>query len=394
MNAQKPQKMEMSLKERDRRYSVLREKLKEEGLDGIIVSGAALYALGSPIHYLTQIWGSVEVANAVVFPVDGDLVLMVPGLPGAPPSRTTPWVPAENIVSTPNLGEEIARQIIRLKLHNSRIGVDSFDVWPVNQYKTVTELCPKVQLVEARQLFSKIRARKSSEELVFMEEARRVEELAQRTFLSNLRAGLTELQIVSKVEEVMTANGVAKHQFIFVIESKPEDGGIHWFGNLPISKSIALSFSPEFAMTQGYACQVQRMYCWEEPKGEYKRMFDLCAEMRRMTERELRPGIEINRFGKMIVDLIEEWGCQLSLRSIGHAIGIHYGEDPYICTGPNQPRYEEWIVSPDEVYVVHPMITAKGGKEMLAWLGDMYLVKEDHTEWMTPFLPGLPEIIP
>jgi Xaa-Pro aminopeptidase len=394
MNSQKPKKMEMSLKERDRRYSILREKLKEEGLDALIVSGAALYGLGSPIHYLTQMWGSVEVTNALIFPVEGELALLLPGIPGKPPMRTTPWVPAANIYNTVNLGEELAKQIIRLKLQNSRIGVDSFNVWPVNQYKKVTELCPKVQLVEARKLFSKIRACKSDEELVFMAEARRVQELAQRTFLANLRSGLTEMEIVSKVQEVMTVNGVGKHQFIFVIESSPEDGGIHWTGHSLVEKSIALSFSPEFAMTQGYACQVGRMYCWKEPKGEYKRMYDLCAEIRRMVPNELRPGVEINKFGKKVVDLIAEWGFQPPTSSLGHAIGIHYGEDPYMCTGPNQPRYEEWIVSPNEVYVVHPMITAKGGKEMLSWLGDMYLVKQDRTEWMTPFLPGLPEIIP
>jgi hypothetical protein len=27
-------------------------------------------------------------------------------------------------------------------------------------------------------------------------------------------------------------------------------------------------------------------------------------------------------------------------------------------------------------------------------IGDMYLIGEDHTEWMTTSLPGLPEMIP
>ena len=387
-------KLEFSLKEKERRYSLLREKLKKEGLDALIVSGCALYGLGSPIHYLTQVWGSAEAGNALIFLVDGDPILLLPGTSGQPAARPNPWVPAANMYGSANLGADLAKHIIRLKLQKSRIGIDSLDFWPVQQYKAFTELCPDVQLVEARQMCSKIRAAKSNEELAFMEEAIRVQELAQRTFLSNLRSGLTELEVVGKVESVMTANEVGKHQFIFQIVSRPEEGGIHGPGNSLIEKSIALSFSPEYAMRRGYACQAQRMYCWEEPKGEYKRLFSLCSEIRRMMLKELRPGAEVTKVGAKIIELISEWGFQPPPRSLGHAIGIAYGEDPYMTSAPNQARHEEWTISPNEVYVIHPSITAKSGEPMLAWFGDMYLIGEDSTKWMTPFLPGLPEIIP
>jgi hypothetical protein len=49
---------------------------------------------------------------------------------------------------------------------------------------------------------------------------------------------------------------------------------------------------------------------------------------------------------------------------------------------------------PNEVYVFHPMIRRAGNKPPLAFFGDMYLVGEDRTKWMTPFLPGIPEMIP
>lgn len=393
MQLQRPQK-ELSLNERDRRYSLLREMIKREGLDALIVTGASINGLGTAMHYLTQIWGNAECRNAVIFPVEGEPVILASGKPGKQGIISNRWIQAENTYGSQSVGEDLAKHIIRLKLDKSRVGIDSFTCWPTQQYISFTNLCPDVHLVEARKMCSEIRACKSDEELALMEEAIRVQELAQRTFIANIKKGLTELELLGKVEEVLTANNVGKKQIIFMISSISEPGNIHGPGQAIIKSPNPLSFSPEFAMKRGYAAQVQRMYCWEEPKGEYKRMFELCDEIRQMALKDFRPGLEITKAGAMLEDIIREWGFEPPTSNLGHGLGISYGEDPYITSGPEQARYEEWTIMPREVYVVHPRITMKGQKPPLAWFGDMYFIGEDSTKWMTPFLPNLPEIIP
>jgi hypothetical protein len=54
--AEETYKLELSLKEKERRYSLLRDKLKKTGLSALIVYGGT--QLGVPVHYLTQVWGS------------------------------------------------------------------------------------------------------------------------------------------------------------------------------------------------------------------------------------------------------------------------------------------------------------------------------------------------
>ncbi|MDP7333570.1 MAG: M24 family metallopeptidase, partial [SAR324 cluster bacterium] len=127
-------------------------------------------------------------------------------------------------------------------------------------------------------------------------------------------------------------------------------------------------------------------------KGEYKRMWELWKELREMIPKELRPGRNLTDVGAKFEDMVNEWGFECDY--LGHAIGVAYSEVPYISSGPRHARYMEWTILPNEVYVVHPMIRAKGKKPPLAWVADMYLVGEDSTKWMTPFLPGLPEMIP
>ena len=77
MTKQEP-KPELSLKEKERRWSLLRNKLKGAGLSALIVYGGT--QLGVPVHYLTRVWGSK--LNMVIFPVDGEPILLVPSNTG------------------------------------------------------------------------------------------------------------------------------------------------------------------------------------------------------------------------------------------------------------------------------------------------------------------------
>ena len=143
---------ELSLKEKERRWSLLRKTLKKAGLSALIVYGNT--QLGVPVHYLTQIWGNKQ--NMVIFPVDGEPVFLIPsntGMTGEQLVKQGCWIAADNILSSFNLAIDAAKIITELKLQKTKIGIDSFRFWPVFEYQTFSGLCPKVQLVEAHRLF-------------------------------------------------------------------------------------------------------------------------------------------------------------------------------------------------------------------------------------------------
>jgi len=388
MQAQEP-KPELSLKEKERRWSLLRQTLKKAGLTALIVYGGT--QLGVPVHYLARVWGSKM--NALIFPVDGEPILLIPsntGTTGQSLVKQGCWVPAENIYSSAHLAADLAKKIIGLKLQKSRVGIDSFRFWPVQEYQIFTELCPDVQLVEAHRLFGEIRGPKSSEELAVMEKAIRISDLAHYNFLTHLKPGLTEVEAASKANDVLEAHGVGDR--IILIHSRPEMAYPYLPGPTVIQKPNPVTFSPEFTRKLGYGAQMIRAYWWEEPKGVYKKMFALCDELRQMIMQEFRPGLEIAQAGKKIENLVNQWGFECD--KLGHAVGLSYGDAPYITAGPHERDYMEWTILPNEVYVVHPMIRAKGGKPPFVMIGDMFLIGKDKTKWMTTALPGLPEMIP
>ena len=108
-----------------------------------------------------------------------------------------------------------------------------------------------------------------------------------------------------------------------------------------------------------------------------------------MVPQEFRPGRLMTEVAAKIEGVIKDWGFEYF--NMGHGLGLHFFEESAIST---RPLYPDWRLMPNEVYVFHPQIRTLGAKGPLAWVGDMYLVGEDNTRWMTPFLPGLPEMIP
>jgi Xaa-Pro dipeptidase len=380
-------KPDLSLKEKERRWSLARRKMAQEGLAAIIVYANDGHKRDIACRYFTNMLIFASGEHMLLMPVAGDPILLMSAGEQIFFARKISWIPAQNIYDSANKGADLTRHLIALKLQNKRIGVDNPDMWPVRDYLALKALCPDVELVDVTRWLTEIRVQKSSEEIRLMEDAIRIGELAHRTFLANLKPGMTEEEVVAHVEKVARANGVERR--LWLINSTPEIAWPWLPGKTRIRKSNPVSFSPEFARTEGYAFQAIRTYCWEEPKGEFKRMWELWGELRRMVPQEFRPGRRIAEVAAKIEGVIKDWGFDYF--NMGHGLGVHFFEESAIS--PN-PLYPDWTLMPNEVYVFHPMVRAKGAKGPLAWVGDMYWVGEDSTRWMTPFLPGLPEMIP
>lgn len=380
---------EVSLNEKDRRWSQLRDKLKAADLSALIVYGGS--QLGVPVHYLTGVWGTRM--NMVIFPVEGEPIFLIPSNSGQTPEKVAErgcWIDVENIRLSPNLAVDAAKHIINLKLDKSQVGIDSFRWWPVFDCQTFSDICPDVEVIEAHRLFGEIRGPKSEEELEVMQKAVEISDLAHYAFLANLSSGVTEEEVAGKAIEVLDAHDIGDR--IILIHSNPEASYPNRPGPAIIQKPNPVTFSPEFTRNKGYGAQMIRAYWWEEPKDIYKKMFELWGEMRKMVEAEFRPGVEITDAGRKIEELVAEYGFECD--KLGHAVGLSYGDAPYITAGPHQKDFMEWTILAREVYAVHPMVRCPGYVAPFSMIGDMYFIGEDKTTRMTTALSGLPEFIP
>ncbi len=385
-----PNEVELTEKEKERRWALVRRQLAQQKLDALIVFGNNVAAREVACRYLTNMSIDCNCLHVLLFPVDRDPILLVAvSSVNVFFAKRISWVPAQNIYRSFNLGGDLVKHLIALNLQRGRIGIESPGECPMQVYAPVKESCPGVELVDATALLADVRRPKSEEEIKLMEEAVRVGELAQLTFLANIREGLREEEVVGKVEDVLRANGVERR--FWLMSSSPDLPYPFVPGRTVIKKPHPIAFSAEFQRTRGYACQVTRTYCWEKPKGEYKRMWDLWKELRQMMPGELRPGRRVAELASKIEGVVSEWGFECDY--MGHGLGMSFFDPPAFNSRPEREQ-APLVLLPNEVICFHPMIRAKGGNPPLAWVADMYLTGEGETKWMTPFLPGLPEMIP
>jgi Xaa-Pro aminopeptidase len=216
----------------------------------------------------------------------------------------------ENIRLTPNLAAEAAKIITSLNLQNTKIGMDSFRWWPVGDYRTFMDICPKAELVEAHRLFGEVRGPKSDEELAIMQKAIRISDMAHFAFLANLRSGQTEIEASRYAEDVLNSHGVGDR--IVLIHTRPEATYLGFPNNTVIQKPNPVTYSPEFTRSKGYGAQMIREYWWEKPKGTYEKMFQLWADMREMIVKEFRPAWRYSMRGKRWKTLLTATGSNVT----------------------------------------------------------------------------------
>jgi len=387
-------KSELTLKEKERRWSLVRQSMKEEGLTAIVSFGDEHYHV--PTRYLTDYFATGGSKQALFFPLEGDPVFLMAAPRNKYFAEKIGWFPPENIRSTNDWAGDLARLVIEHRLHKKRIGLDSFRTWPVWDYRVFRGLCPDAELMDAGWLLMRVRGPKSAEELKLMGEATALAEGAQRTFLAHLKPGMKEEEVVAPVEAFIRAHGC--HLRIWHVSSTPEYPYPDIPGDIIIRRGNPVMFNSEFTRTCGYGVQVVRNYCWEEPRGLHKRIFELWGELRRLAEREFRTGAELTQVATKAEALADEWGFECNY--MGHAVGLVHAESPSISSDLGSERYiqrshgKEWIMRTNEVFCFHPMVRPKGGGAPFVWMAEMYRVGENGATWMTPFLPGLPEMIP
>ena len=141
-------KQELSLEEKERRWSLLRERMTQEGLGAIIVYGIADYKREVPCRYLTNMAISQGCEHVLLFPINEAPILLVTYHEPSSLAKTLSWVPTENIHFSAHWGVDLAKHLSALKLQNERVGIDSRGMLPVQEYLAYKELCPDIEPVE------------------------------------------------------------------------------------------------------------------------------------------------------------------------------------------------------------------------------------------------------
>src|SRR5919197_1722591 len=372
--------------EYERRYSALRSKMQERGLDCVIVPGGPNHwSFGGGMLWLSGHWEWHAMANYVVFPLEGEPTLIYSmGGTHIEATRCASAIKDVRQSRMGRFGEVMVERIKELGLERGRIGLLEVDprfheYLPVNQYNVLREGLPEASFSFEEGLMHELVYRKSPEELECIRKAGQLCGAAMEALAARCRPGVTEYQLKAAACAAILEGG-GDIDFL-IIGSTPMDKPAMIFGNPRPSGRVLqegdIVMMELAAGYRGYSAQIGSPICLGEPPSEVQRFFDEIV----------LPGFErmvaVTKPGHRLDELVEagrfyrQQGVQS--RPI-HAHGIDFVSSlPHIWIDQAEAEPFERELQPGMVLVVEPNAVTGDGR-LGMFFGHTFIVTEGEPE--------------
>lgn len=350
----KPYLPQLSLAERDRRWTATRGKMAEKGIDGLIVWGNTIsQGLGmTNVRYLTQV-GSWHGGTAL-FPARGEVTLF-----SAPPHMSAPyngylsaqdWVQDLRPYSMKALVEEIKAR----GLERGRLGVVTYgnvvagNNLTYHDYRALTEALPGATFTDESAMVEDLRRIKSPEEIAMMEKSAAIARKVVDTMMETAAPGVGENELYAAMVHTQIVEGGEPNLFILMASGPVGGNGsvrrrlIH--GNdQPICPNrrklergdlVICEFHVSYG---GYLSAVEFTVAVGEPPREVRELHAVAVECLQAGIENFRPGVTVHELAAAMRRPV--LGRGLDFLELGfHNHGLSSADFPTIVYKPGTGR--------------------------------------------------------
>lgn len=354
--------MAISLPEYQRRYNAIREVMKQQKLDSILIIGISDDFNRGNIRYIA----GTGRGGTIIFPPEGKPVMlaMPNALASAKLPRTLEAFALLDIRETANNIEQVLKELVRFD-NGGKIGLVGLACMSVPMYLAVKEKFGS-RLADMPLLFEPLRVIKSAEEIEKVRGAAAVADKVYTKLRKIIKPGLGEYQIYGEVKKIIYEEGCeygfdlvdgagsTMNMAFFPTEDKLEANG-----------TLFMEISPSY---QGYYAQLPVTL----PVGKYlphiQQMARTWVEADKALQGILKPGTRVSDIYNLMINFIESKGFQSPLRP-GHSIGLDI-LDYWSITATN-----DMILKPGMTLAIHPCVMAKPGGDGVG-IGYTYLITQ------------------
>jgi len=321
---------QLSIAERDRRWSSVREAMGQRRLD-------ALFLCGWPVQwdfkvanarYLCPIGGNSEF-NMLLFPRSSEPTAFV-----SMPTFVEGWKRAQDWVSDVrprkiSWADSIAGRIKELGLERGRIGLDGLagpldpDGWfPHSVYERLAELLPDAELVNIEDMLEAMRSVKNDEELGILERAAGLGDRMMQACRDRARVGIPECDVYGGMLQAMIGAG-GENPTLFLwspgAQTPPHPFMLPQQRPLERGDVIICEIHPKYA---GYTTHIERTFSLGPASTERHVVYDACIAAYEAGMARFGPGRSISEAihaaGAVVADGGFEF-CELGIH--GHGLG-------------------------------------------------------------------------
>ena len=351
-------------REYEDRVSRVKERMREEGLDAIVVSDPA------NMNYLSGYDGwSFYVHQAVVVTVDRDEPVWVGREMDANGCRATAYLSEESIrsysddhVHSPydlHPMDFVASVLEDLDVADGRIGLEMDAYYfTAKAYTRLQSKVPDAELVDADLLVNWVRIRKSERELEYMRQAARISENAMQAGLDAIEEGVPEYEAAAAIYDGLIRG--------------TEDYGGDYPSIVPLMPSGDHTDTPHLTWTDRpfeegdpviielsgcrhrYHSPLARTTFVGEPPETMQRTADIVVEGMNAALDAAEPGVTCEAVEKAWRDTIAEYDIEKEDR-IGYSMGLGYPPDWGEHTASIRPG-DETVLEEDMTFHLIPGI--------------------------------------
>lgn len=323
----------VSLDERDRRWELAREFMREHDLDALVLTG-------QPMVLSYQHWISNDyTARMVVFPREGEPVYIAALYQhwsrwDQKREGLGPWIEREEMGP-----DAVAKAFGDLGLTESRVGAvglfgtEMFPALgggtPYRIVKSILDSLPNVDFVDVTVDFGMIMLRKSDEEIALARRSGEICDDAARAMRDAAGVGATESELCAAGLEVIAASGSPLLEHNLYVGREGMGTGWRWFLDRPVKAFEAGDWwwAEMFAFYGGVEAQIALGLIVGEPSDVQRRSANACRTSYEIGLNAIRPGVPFNSIGEAMLEPILEGGFWASTVLV-HTL------NPIIATGP------------------------------------------------------------
>lgn len=371
-----------SLKERDRRWSLLDDAMAIAGHDMLIFIGNDYRGHKGSLRYVADF--NLEHRNGTaVKPKGSDVILVLPG------NLSTQRI-NQDWVSDMRFPKRMVTgliDIIKSMPWAKSIGIVGMNqVMRVEDYQALTQEFPSVDFVDASLLFEEIRVTKSPEELIGVEESAYILDRCFDRLLEIARPGCTEREINAEMNRVATMLGGEDTLFLTMrTDLMPGSGhpGVTW--GFPrdrvIRPSDAFTFSFEVTGPRGYWTEFSRIVTFQRPTEALERMASAVTDAIGAATASVAFGVDDP---VVLQERVLETASRYNVTSgywSGHSLGLDVLEAPMIGADVVDKDLSQSVAEKPipcgvgSVITLHPMFWDENA-QVTGYMSDTFVVEE------------------
>jgi Xaa-Pro dipeptidase len=356
-----------SLEERARRYTALREKMKEREIDVLLAVGRDSHAGRGDLRYIAGYSPLVMTHYAILPQADAEPIFLAPSRNRGRRVEASGWI--KEIRSGWFGLEETMLDEIANFLGDGSVGIARFSNLPVPVYQALCYRFGTERIQDAGKMMDEVRMVKGAEELRCAREAGRIADQAYKVLKSRVKPGAVDADFYAAAMQeefllgteytmdLMAADGASVSAPCGYVVN--EDSFVE--GELtPTYLGVYNQLPYDFGFGQAAR---DRAHALEVARQAYDAM--LAA---------IKPGLSIPELYEVARGPIEAGGLACGHGQFGHGMGFDVVEGFSVI-----PQHDV-VLREGMLFVLHPIITTKTGNRVL--LGATVAVTADGYELM------------